>query len=179
MERKAVLTKRKIEALAALYNLTDPVLKRVFSDSNKQIDVFVSHSSSDKEFVEKVNAFLYYSKGGIQPYVDWEDLSLPRETNVTTAVMLKKRIRNSKKVIYVVTNESLKSVWCSWEIGYADCHKGVDDIAILAIKPNNGKWKENEYLQQYPWIQYEVGKDLFTVHMPDGRSTTLHEWLNM
>lgn len=178
MERKVLLTKRKIEALAAIYELTGPVLTKVWSESSKRIDVFVSHSSSDKDFVRKVNAFLYYSKGGIHAYVDWQDLSLPRETNVTTAVMLKNRIKQSKKVIYVVTNESLKSVWCSWEIGYADCHKGVEDIAILAIKPNNGKWKDNEYLQQYPWIQYEERKDLFTVHMPDGRTPTLREWLD-
>lgn len=178
MDTKALLTKRKIEALAAKYNITDPVLRQIYSVNNKQIDVFVSHSSSDKNFVEKVNAFLYYSKGGIQPYVDWLDLSLPRETNVTTAVILKERIQRASKVIYVVTTESLRSVWCSWEIGFADSNKGINDIALLAIKPNNGKWKENEYLQQYPWIQYEVDTDMFIVHMPDGSSPTLHEWLS-
>lgn len=178
MEAKALITKRKIEALAAQYSITDPVLRQVFSDNSRRIDVFISHSSSDNAFIDKVNAFLYYSKGGIQPYVDWQDLSLPHETNVTTAIMLKERIKRANKVIYVVTNESLKSVWCSWEIGFADCHKGINDIAILAIKPNNGKWKENEYLQQYPWIQYEVRSDMFLVHMPDGSTPSLHEWLS-
>lgn len=111
MEIKELLTKRRIEALADRYNSEAYLLHRSFSDIDKPIDMFVSHSSSDNEFVKKVNAFLYYNKGGINPYVDWQDLALPPETNATTAEILKKKIMNSRKVIYVVTNDSLKSVW--------------------------------------------------------------------
>ena len=52
------------------------------------------------------------------------------------AVDLKSKIKDARKVIYVVTTESLRSAWCSWEIGYSDCAKGVNDVAILAVKPN-------------------------------------------
>ena len=92
---------------------------------------------------------------------------MQHETDGRTAADLKKRISNAWKVIYVVTNDSLKSVWCGWEIGYADCDKGVNDVAILAIKPNNGRWKNHEYLQQYPWIYYDLDKQLFMVVRPD------------
>lgn len=97
-------------------------------------------------------------------------------TDAETAKRLKDRIKRAKKLIYVVTNDSLKSVWCSWELGFADCDKGVEDVALLAIKPNNGRWKHNEYLQQYPWIGYE--KNLFRVTMPNGESMPLYDWLN-
>lgn len=94
-------------------------------------DVFVSHSSRDEEFIRKVLLFLRYSKGGIEGYVDWQDPDMEHETNGQTAADLKDRIKDSKKVIYVVTSESLKSVWCSWEIGYADCDKGYDSKVII------------------------------------------------
>lgn len=59
-------------------------------------------------------------------------------TDAQTAVDLKSKIKDARKVIYVVTTESLKSAWCSWEIGYSDCAKGVSDVAILAVSPIMG-----------------------------------------
>jgi len=172
MESKELLTKRKIESLASEY------AEEEFTPTDAdRYDVFVSHSSSDKDFIKKVLTFLHTSKGGVNGYVDWQDPEMPSITDINTAIQLKSRIQKSKKVIYVVTNESLKSVWCSWEIGFADKDKGVDKIAILAIKPNNGKWKSNEYLQQYPWIGFDQKRKLFLVHMNNGVDVTLSEWI--
>lgn len=171
MDSKWLHTKRKIEALASQYPIEESL------DGGKYSDVFISHSSSDKDFVKKVLAFLKNSKGGIGGYVDWRDASMPIETNAKTAIMLKARIESALKVIYVVTNESLKSVWCSWELGFADKSKGIDNIAILAIKPNNGKWRDNEYLQLYPWISYDIKADQFQVHLPNGKVMFLYDWI--
>lgn len=176
MEPKELLTKRKIENLASEYAHWD-MESHVMWNGGKRYDVFVSHSSRDEDFIKKVLLFLKYSKGGIVGYVDWQDSDLKHETNAQTAITLKSRIQHARKVIYVVTSDSLKSVWCSWEIGYADCSKGFEDVALLAIKPNNGKWKNHEYLQQYPWISYDIKNQLFMVTMPDGERLTLHEWL--
>lgn len=176
MEIKELMTKRKIEKLANEYAHYTETLPEFDMDDKAPIDVFVSHSSVDNEFIKKVLLFLRYAKGGVEGYVDWQDPDLCHPTNVETAKCLKERIRRSRKLIYVVTNESLKSVWCSWELGFADSDKGADNVAILAIKPNNGYWKNNEYLQQYPWIGYE--KNLFRVTMPYGESMPLYEWLN-
>lgn len=171
MDSKWLHTKRKIEALASQYPIEETLEDIEYSE------VFIAHSSSDKMFVKKVLAFLKNSKGGIGGYVDWRDASMPIVTNAETAIQLKARIENARKVIYVVTNESIKSVWCSWEIGFADKAKGADKIAVLAIKPNNGRWKNNEYLQQYPWISYDIRNDLFQVHLLDGSKMSLYEWL--
>ena len=125
----------------------------------------------------KLFFFLKKDKGVSGVYVDWQDPDMKHETDAQTAVDLKERIKNVRKVIYVVTSESLKSVWCSWEIGYADCSKGVNDVAILAIKPNNGRWKNHEYLQQYPWISYDLEEHHFMVTEPNGNRSTLYDWL--
>ena len=123
-------------------------------------------------------ATMWKSYGKYSCYVDWQDPEMEHETDAKTAADLKSRIQHARKVIYVVTTESLKSVWCSWEIGFADCAKGPNDIAILAIKPNNGRWKNHEYLQQYPWISYDQDKRLFMVTKPDGKRLTLYNWLS-
>lgn len=176
MEPKELLTKRRIEKLAAQY--ADENLDLISRRDEREYDVFVSHSSRDVEFIRKVLLFLKYSKGGINGYEDWQDPDMKHETDARTAADLKDRIKGVRKVIYVVTTDSLKSVWCCWEIGYADCDKGVDDVAILAIKPNNGRWKNHEYLQQYPSISYDLKKRLFMVTMPgEERKRTLYEWL--
>lgn len=176
IESSAILTKRKIEKLVSEFNPSNELIRDELP-LNEEFEVFVSHSSSDLEFIKKVILFLKYSKGGINAYVDWLDPSMKRETDAQTAIELKRRIKNSKKIIYVVTHESLKSVWCSWEIGYADRDKGADQIAILAIKPNNGRWKSNEYLQQYPWISYDIKDATFKVYLTDGRTIALSDWL--
>lgn len=174
MEPKELMTKRRIEKLASEYENYEEVLS-VSDPKDGGFEVFVSHSSADNAFIRKVLLFLKYAKGGVNGYVDWQDSKLQHPTDAQTAKRLKDRIRNSRKMIYVVTNDSLKSVWCSWELGFADRDKGVDNVAILAVKPNNGRWKHNEYLQQYPWISYE--NNLFHVVKPNGEIIPLHEWL--
>ena len=175
MEAKELLTKRRIEKIAIEYEQYAEDLPAITLDDKSRIDVFVSHSSADNEFIKKVLLLLRYAKGGVHGYVDWQDPKMQHPTDAESAKRLKDRIIRAKKLIYVVTNDSLKSVWCSWELGFADRDKGVEDVALLAIKPNNGRWKHNEYLQQYPCISYE--NNLFRVVMPDGTSMPLYDWL--
>lgn len=182
MESRLLLTKRKIESLALQYEITDPVEKQVFlqnlrNEHSNEYEVFLSHSSEDNDFIEKLLAFLKYAKGGIEGYVDWNDPQLPSRTNGQTAERLADRIKHARKFIFVATTQSLKSVWCSWELGYAERDKGIDNIAVLAAKPNNGRWKNNEYLQQYPWIEYNEQQKLFLVYKPNGSTVQLSEWL--
>lgn len=177
MEPQELLTKKRIEKLADAY--AGGELTRGDVPKGGKYDVFISHSSRDMEFVRKLILFLKNSKGVENAYVDWLDPAMGQVTDAQTAVVLKSRIKDTRKVIYVVTTESLKSAWCSWEIGFSDCAKGVNDVAILAVKPNNGRWTKREFLQQYPWIYYDLKKHLFMVTMPDEekRKITLYDWL--
>lgn len=175
MEPKELLTKKKIEKLADEYSESE--LARYNVPKDGKYDVFISHSSRDFIFVRKLILFLQKSKGVENAYVDWLDPAMRHQTNAKTAADLKDRIRNARKVIYVVTTESLKSAWCSWEIGYCDCLKGVDDVAILAVKPNNGRWEKREFLQQYPWIYYDQKMHMFMVSKLNKERVMLYDWL--
>lgn len=182
MKKKDLLTKRNIESFAAQFEISDPEAKKLFLQNLRNIqgrynDVFISHSSKDNSFVEKLLVFLKQAKGGILGYVDWIDSALPSKISSLTAVRLAERIHDARKFIFVATTNSLKSVWCSWELGYADRDKGANGIAILVAKPNNGRWEENEYLQQYPWIEYDSTNKIFEVQYPNGRKETLYDWL--
>ena len=106
MELKEIMTKRKIEKLASEYSRYDDFISDLAVNGDNQIDVFVSHSSSDNEFIKKVLLFLKYSKGGIQGYVDWQDPKMQHPTDAESAKRLKERIKRAQKLIYVVTNDS-------------------------------------------------------------------------
>lgn len=81
METKELLTKRRIEKLAKKYENYDDISSGLTYLKDPDFDVFVSHSSSDKDFIKKVLLFLKYCKGGIQGYVDWQDPNLNVETD--------------------------------------------------------------------------------------------------
>ena len=53
MEPKELFTKNKIESLASEYDHFGERVHEISVDSTEQIDVFVSHSSSDNEFIRK------------------------------------------------------------------------------------------------------------------------------
>ena len=110
MEPKELMTKRRIEKLAKEYEQYGEVSQEISMGDRKTIDVFVSHSSADNEFIKKVLLFLKHAKGGVEGYVDWQDSKMQHPTNADTAKRLKDRIQRARKLIYVVTNDSLKSV---------------------------------------------------------------------
>ena len=89
-------------------------------EANKRFDVFLSHSSLDKNNIFKMKTLL--NSKGLSVYVDWiEDKeSLKRElTNADTARVLIERIKKSKTIIYIKTRNSSQSLWTPWELGYA------------------------------------------------------------
>ena len=175
LELQELLTKKRIEKLSDAY--AGDELTRGDVPKDGKYDVFISHSSHDMAFVRKLILFLKNSKGVENAYVDWLDPAMNHVTDAQTAVDLKWRIKDARKVIYVVTTESLKSAWCSWEIGFSDCAKGVNDVAILAVKSNNGRWTKREFLQQYPWIYYDQKEHQFMVSRRDDKRVKLYEWL--
>lgn len=90
------------------------------TEANKLFDVFLSHSSLDKEKVFEVKTLL--NAKGLTVYVDWiEDReSLKRElTCAETAKVIIERIKKSKAIVYIKTENSALSLWTPWELGYA------------------------------------------------------------
>lgn len=83
--------------------------------------MFISHNSKDEEkivsFYKTLNALGYVA------YIDWvnDKYDLKREwCNATTAKVIKERIKQSHAFILYLSQQTLLSQWCPWELGYAD-----------------------------------------------------------
>src|SRR5262245_6595223 len=77
------------------------------------ITVFLSHSHKDKDLVLGLVCFL--GKLGIRVYVDWNDSSMPRVTDRTTAEKLKDKIHDCDLVLVVASKNGVESRWVPWE----------------------------------------------------------------
>lgn len=111
------------------------------------------------------------SEFNLSVYVDWiEDLQLDRSSvNRETADLLRTRMRACKSLIYAISNNSNKSRWMPWELGYFDGHKN-GKVAIMPITKNaNDQFKGEEYLQLYKYIEriaktYSYEKDKLRIN---------------
>lgn len=85
----------------------------------KHYDLFISHSSKDKSYVrqvvEEANAI------GLNCYVDWTaDNDFLKRSMVSeyTKEVLKVRMKQSKKLLYLSSDKSRSSQWVSFELDY-------------------------------------------------------------
>jgi hypothetical protein len=120
--------------------------------SYESFDVFLSHSSKDAELVLGVKEIL--SRMGIKVYVDWHDDPQANRENVTveTAELLRTRMKQSKSLIFLATDNASGSKWMPWELGYFDGFSG-GSVAVLPIVDYEGAtFKGQEYLGLYPLV---------------------------
>lgn len=116
---------------------------------------FLSHSHHDARLAKSVQAFL--KAQGWEVYIDWEDTAMPDSPNRVTAERIQAKIRDLQWFLFLATQNSMKSRWCPWEIGYADGVKPYENILILPTSDASGS-HGNEYLQLYRRIDFPVGQ---------------------
>ena len=92
--------------------------QRQFSAMRSHKRAFLSHSHLDQELALGLKRM--FSRVGVGLYIDWLDLTMPATTKVETARKIQEAIRQSDYFLYLVTYNSSKSIWCPWELGYAD-----------------------------------------------------------
>ena len=116
-------------------------------------DVFLSHSIRDAKIVLGVKNWL--EENGLKVYVDWiNDRQLDR-SHVTskTAETLRIRMRQSKALLYMATDNSSQSKWMPWELGFFDGYS-FGKVAILPIlNSENQNFLGQEYLGLYPLVK--------------------------
>lgn len=80
-------------------------------------DVFLSHSSKDKELVRGAKRLLEERR--LTVYVDWVDDANTSRDSVTpeTAARLKLRMGQSTSLFYLHTPNAQASRWMPWELG--------------------------------------------------------------
>jgi len=155
---------------------TELLEARRYGRDSYATSIFLSHSHTDAAQVE--NAVIFLRKMGVDVYVDWMDDSMPTQTSGKTASMLKDKIRQNDKFIFLATNNSIKSKWCNWEIGYADAHKYLNKIALFPLADDDSNWQGSEYLQIYPYITASIWvSDYYKIAFPDGTEKMLSDWL--
>ncbi|MFH7809790.1 toll/interleukin-1 receptor domain-containing protein [Acinetobacter sp. BSP-153] len=144
------------ESEASRFNIS---MESYFNESLKQqnlknnFDIFLSHSSKDKTLILGIKKFI--EESGYTVYIDWvDDPQLDRaHVNVTTANVLRTRMKQSKFLIYVDSNNATTSKWMPWELGYFDGYK-PNKIGILPVRYNSeGTYTGQEYLELYPKIE--------------------------
>ena len=79
-------------------------------------DIFLSHSIADAEIVLGIKQLL--EETGLKVYVDWvEDAQLDRRAvTKETAAALRQRMKQSKSLIYLSSDNSSSSKWMPWEL---------------------------------------------------------------
>lgn len=85
----------------------------------KEFDYFVSHSSKDSEAVQKLIAF--ENSNGKNVFCDWiNDVDYLKRHLLCDATLkvLEKRLDQSKAIILVLSENSLDSIWCKYELNY-------------------------------------------------------------
>lgn len=121
--------------------------------AGRQYDIFLSHSIKDREAILGIKDM--YEDQGKTVYVDWiEDKELDRaKVNAETAGILRQRMKASKSLVYVASNNAKMSVWMPWEVGYFDGLKG-GNVSIMPVEEGGaGNFAGQEYLELYPVIE--------------------------
>lgn len=128
---------------------------------------FFCHSHKDSNLVLGLRTV--FEQKGIDLYVDWTDQTMPKSPNKETALKLQKKIAETDVFFYLVTENSMKSTWCPWEIGYADAVK--QNIYVIPTSDGDQNYG-NEYLELYKTIQ-SIGFSNYLIKYPDSRESTL------
>jgi hypothetical protein len=137
--------------------------------------IFLSHSHKDRDLIAPAVAFL--RSHGVMAYVDWMDEGMSEAVSGETAKKLKERIRQQKKFLVLVTENSKDSRWVPWELGFADSAKGMQHIATFPVKDGEYDFTQNEYMKIYPKIYFVNGTCYIWTDDPTNL-TDLSVWLN-
>lgn len=138
-----------------------------------RFDIFISHSTDDADTILGLVELL--KDYGLKSYVDWLDDPLldRKHVNSTTAKVLRKRIKQSKCLLYAYSENSINSRWMPWELGYADGEIGKVVICPIA-DAKDGTFQLVEYLSIYPYAEYfelsnlkSYGKHFWIRGLPD------------
>ncbi|MDW3191638.1 MAG: TIR domain-containing protein [Cytophagales bacterium] len=145
-------------------------------------DVFLSHSYSDKEFIQSL--ILELESINLDVYVDWiVDPELKRSSITKHSIqIIRERLRQSKCLIYATSVASSRSRWMPWELGYMDGLVGK--CAILPIlERKNAIYQGKDLLQVYPYITLDETRDQvdmkrIRIHESTHDYTRIDSWLN-
>ncbi|MEO8173990.1 MAG: toll/interleukin-1 receptor domain-containing protein [Sediminibacterium sp.] len=178
----AILTKNRLTALTE-GKLDTRTFSQVFNEAKSehksltQTSIFLSHSHEDLRNGTVQKSIVFLRRLGLRIYIDSEDSNLSPFTNADTARLIKQKIINNNKFIFLATDNAINSKWCNWELGFGDAHKYIDNIALFPVSESAGTWTGNEYLRIYPRIEESNFQETYKIIFPTGTEISLGQWL--
>jgi hypothetical protein len=129
--------------------------QRSFSEGDSAtFDVFLSYNIADMEIVRGI--YFYLKSKGLRVYLDFivdKDLNR-RDVTQETAMRIRKRLENSKSLIYAQSPNAGMSRWMPWELGVVDGNTHKCMIMPVSRDTDSG-FVRQEYLKIYPYVKYD------------------------
>lgn len=147
---------------------------------SQSYDVFLSHSVKDADLVLGISNFL--GDFGLTVYIDWiADKQLNRaDVTSKTADVLRGRMKTSRSLLYITTENSAESKWMPWECGFFDGLKGKVAVVPIRKTSTSNEYKGQEYLGLYPYVLKEENtqyKERLWVHKDRDNFVLFSNWL--
>lgn len=141
-------------------------------DLSTVFDIFISYNIYDKAIIRGVYNEL--TELGFKVYVDFiVDSNLDRN-NVTleTAQTIRRRLENSKSLIYAQSPAATMSRWMPWELGVVDGH--TKRCAVMPIlQKSTDIYSRQEYLRLYPIVKPDFVNTMSVIKEENGRESQL------
>ena len=151
-------TETKLRQFAASQEMERRSAQFLFeSKESAPLTVFLSHSHLDQVLARGI--VKHMASLGVEVYVDWNDSKMPRETSRLTALMIKRRIRESNLFVVLATKNALASRWVPWEVGVADAAKGQAQVLIIPVADSLGLFRGREFLRLYRRVEIATDGD--------------------
>ena len=152
-------------------------------NEDQNYDIFLSHRYLDK--VQVLALVHLFNREGFSVYVDWlTDGQLDRSNvDEQTADLLRKRMKSSKCLAYLTTQNIANSKWCPWELGYFDGLKN-SKCCILPVMDYATDFEGQEYLGLYPYLEYVdrtsygIRSGFYICDKNHSRFIKLKDWFN-
>lgn len=136
------------------FSATETLNEGRITDTVTLYDIFLSHSSRDKELIAGLKLIL--EDLGFSVYVDWNDDALdPNDVSPETAEILRERMKQCKSLVYAFSENASNSKWMPWELGYFDALKN-SRVAVLPISQTaKYGYKGSEFVGVYYVVQID------------------------
>ncbi len=156
---------------------TRPARTRAEAIRNGYQTAFLSHSHEDRGLALGLQAMLL--EAGWKVYLDWQDEAMPEQPDKETAARIVEQIEMNRWFLLLATPNSLRSLWCPWEVGIAHQAKSHDEVYIVLTSSTGGRFSGTEYYHLYRRIAAPRGLDsLFWARKDEDAGLSL-ECLNL
>lgn len=130
----------------------DQLLREARETAKDMFDVFLSHSSRDKDLV--LGAKKVIEDAGYTVYVDWiDDAQVNVVADRALADRLRRRMGQCSSLFYLHTPNAALSKWCPWELGYFDGLRSPEAaVFVFPVLTQGQLYKGQEYLDLYDTV---------------------------